>query len=427
MQLDTSLIKDIEAVCLEQKDELISFTCDLVSEPSLLGEEASAQRVMAQTFADMGLDIDRFAIDHEALKHESGYSPSLGEWDGHENIVGIHRSKNSNGHSLILNGHIDVVPVGSSELWSSPPFTPTVNGDRLYGRGSGDMKAGIAAYVFAFKALLKLGFKPAADVYLQSVVEEECTGNGALACLHRGYRADAAIIPEPFNETIMSAQVGVMWLQIHVTGKPAHVLNDTTGTNAIESAFKIWHHLKKLATTWNQNKSQHQPFSDHDAPIKFNLGKINGGEWASSLPTQCRMEVRCGFYPGEDPKDVRHAIESHLKNAVTDDKELANVSYQISYGGFQSPGCIVNVNDPFITLLSDTHHSVTGRQPELFASAATTDVRSFQLYGNIPSTCYGPEAQNIHGIDESVSIDSMATVSRVLSQFIAQWCGLEKI
>ena len=113
MQLDTSLIKDIEAVCLEQKDELISITCDLVSEPSLLGEEASAQRVMAQTCADMGLDIDRFAIGHEALKHESGYSPSLGAWDDHENIVGIHRSKNSNGHSLILNGHIDVVPVAT--------------------------------------------------------------------------------------------------------------------------------------------------------------------------------------------------------------------------------------------------------------------------------------------------------------------------
>ena len=123
-------------------------------------------------------------------------------------------------------------PIGAEELWSSRPFEPVVRDGRLYGRGSGDMKAGIAAYVVAFEAIRKLGLQPAAPVYLQSVVEEECTGNGALACLHRGYRADAAVIPEPFNETILSAQVGVMWLQVEVLGRPAHVLNAAQGVNA---------------------------------------------------------------------------------------------------------------------------------------------------------------------------------------------------
>ena len=421
---DQALQQEINTVYEEQEGEIVSFLCDLIKHPSLLGQEHSAQNLMEETFVNLGLDIDRFPINHEALKSVDGYSPSVGEWDGHDNIVGIHRARSNNKRSLILNGHIDVVPVGAEDLWSSGPFNPTISNERIFGRGGGDMKAGIAAYVFAFKTLKKLGYRPASDVFLQSVVEEECTGNGALACLHRGYRADAAIIPEPFNETIMSAQMGVMWLQIEVTGKPAHVLHDTKGSNAIEAAFKIWAHLKGLTVKWNHQK--HPAFEDTENPVKFNLGKINGGEWASSVATKCTMDIRCGFYPGEEPKDVRTSIENHLNKAISGDASLAGTNHSISYQGFQSPGCVVDTSSEFIQLLSSTHEAALGRSTQLFASAATTDVRTFELYGHIPATCYGPEALNIHGIDESVSIKSTVDVSRVICHFITQWCGIEK-
>ena len=426
MEIDDQIIRDISAAYNENAQEVTAFTCDLIRQPSLLGNEGEAQNLIEHTFSGMGLEIDRFPVDHNALKNMEGYSPSVGTWTDHDNIVGIHRSKTNSGRSLILNGHIDVVPVGAEELWSTPPFQPKIRDGRIYGRGGGDMKAGIAAFTHAFRTLQDLGYQPASDVYLQSVVEEECTGNGALACLHRGYSADAAIIPEPFNETIMSAQVGVMWLQIDVTGKPAHVLNDISGINAIEASFRIWAHLKKLASNWNKNKTHHRHFREHLAPIKFNLGKISGGEWASSLPTKCRMEIRCGFYPGEKPSDVRYLIEKHLDEHVKNDETLKNVNYDVSYQGFQSPGCIINTKSDFVETLGAIHESVRDEKVELFASAATTDVRTFQLYGNIPSTCYGPEARNIHAIDESVSIESTVSVSRVLCEFIATWCGLEK-
>jgi len=423
---DLGLNREINALYQEQHADITSFICALVEHPSLLGHEESAQNFMEETFSDMGLDIDRFAINHEALKKIDGYSPSVGEWDGHDNIVGIHRAKSNKGKSLILNGHIDVVPIGAEDLWSSQPFDSVVRDGRVFGRGSGDMKAGIAAYVFAFSSLKKLGYRPASDIFLQSVVEEECTGNGALACLHRGYKADAAIIPEPFNETIMSAQMGVMWLQIEITGKPAHVLHDTLGNNAIEATFKIWQHLKKLASAWNQDKHLHPPFGETDAPVKFNLGKISGGEWASSVPTRCQMDVRCGFFPGQAPKKIRQAIEDHLENMIKSDRTLENIKHTITYSGFQSPGCVIDTNGEFISLLGSMHERELGRPAALFASAATTDVRTFQLYGHIPATCYGPEALNIHGVDESVSIQSTVDVSRVICHFITQWCGIEK-
>ena len=423
---DYGLTQEINAVYEEQRDEITSFICDLIKHPSLLGHEDSAQNFIEETFVNLGLDIDRFSINHDELKNVEGYSPSVGDWDGHDNIVGIHSPKSQNGKSLILNGHIDVVPVGADDLWSSPPFSPTIKDGRIYGRGGGDMKAGIAAYIYAFKTLKKIGYRPAGHVFLQSVVEEECTGTGALACLHRGYKADAAIIPEPFNETIMSAQMGVMWLQIEVTGKPAHVLHDTMGNNAIEAAFSIWEHLKGLARLWNDKNHTHTAFHDVTAPVKFNLGKISGGEWASSVPTRCVIDIRCGFFPGQSPQEVRRLIEDYLNVATERDTNLKSINHAITYRGFQSPGCVVDTNSEFINLLSNTHESHLGRPTELFASAATTDVRTFQLYGHIPATCYGPEALNIHGIDESVSIQSTMDVSRVLCHFMTQWCGIEK-
>ena len=425
--LDASLEKDILAAVDAGKDDLVSLAQALVGFPSLLGDEGPAQDFMEGLFRGMGLKVDRFEVADEELSKVPGYSPAVGHWYNHDNVVATHTPRSQSGNSLILNGHIDVVPVGAEELWSTPPFVPTIREGRLYGRGSGDMKAGIAAYVSAFRALTSLGLQPAAPVFLQSVVEEECTGNGALACLHRGYGADAAVIPEPFQETIMSAQVGVMWLQIEVVGKPAHVLNDAQGINAIEAAFALWNGLKTLADEWNRPENRHPVFADQDTPIKFNLGKVRGGEWASSLATRCVMDIRCGFYPGVNAANARESIEKRLNETAASEARLAGVEWRIHYTGFQSEGCVVDTDHPVVTVLAESHQAVAGKRPEFFVSAATTDVRTFQLYGSIPATCYGPEARNIHGIDESVSIKSMNRVSAVLALFIARWCGVETI
>ncbi len=425
--LDAALEKDILAAVAGSEDELLSIARTLVGFPSLLGDEAPAQDFMEGLFRGMGLKVDRFEVVDDELRKLPGYSPAVGHWYNHDNVVATHTPREQKGRSLILNGHIDVVPVGAEELWNTPPFEATLREGRLYGRGSGDMKAGIAAYVAAFRALNYLGLQPAAPVFLQSVVEEECTGNGALACLHRGYGAEAAVIPEPFQETIMSAQVGVMWLQVEVIGKPAHVLNDTEGINAIEAAYLLWCGLKALADKWNAPQNRHPAFAELETPIKFNLGKIRGGEWASSVATRCVMDLRCGFYPGMPPGTARDEIEKQLKATAASEARLKGVDWRIKYSGFQAEGCVSDVDTPLVKALAESHLAVAGERPEFFVSAATTDVRIFQLYGSIPATCYGPEACNIHGIDESVSVNSMNRVSAVLAIFIAKWCGVEKI
>lgn len=418
---DTQAIRD---AVFALREPAVDLLCRLVREPSLLGDEASAQALMKQQFEDLGLGLDEFEIDADRMREHPGYSPSIVSYAGRRNVVGVHQPKGVvRGKSLILNGHIDVVPVGAQRLWTRAPFEPWIDGDKLYGRGAGDMKAGIVACCMALEALRTLGVEPAAPVTLQSVIEEECTGNGALACLLQGYRADAALIPEPFAG-IMTAQMGVMWIGIEVLGLPVHAAVAQTGVGAIEFAQYLCAKLEEIETQWNQPAQRHAHYAQHEHPINFNVGKLSGGEWPSSVATQCRADVRIGFYPGLKPAQVRALIEAALQAAYEAHPKKSSVRYEVRYEGFQAEGMLVDMNQPMIHTLQACHREITGGDAALIASTATTDARLFQLYGGIPATCYGPVSGNIHGIDEWVSIASMLEVGAVIALFVARWCGL---
>jgi hypothetical protein len=221
-----------------QFDDQTKVLADLVKIPSTRFREAPAQDMMARLFKEDRLSVDRWQIKIDDLKHLPGYSPHSQDYDDAWNVVGAWRPARPRALAD-PERHIDVVPEGPHDMWSRNPFEPAVKDGWMYGRGAGDMKAGIILNLYALRALRALGWQPAADVYQQSVVEEECTGNGALACLQRGYRADAALIPEPSSGVLTIAQVGVMWFQVKVTGHPVHVYKADAGSNAIESAFRL--------------------------------------------------------------------------------------------------------------------------------------------------------------------------------------------
>jgi acetylornithine deacetylase len=405
-------------------DEQLAFTSDLTAIPSLRGQEAPAQDRMAQAYREAGLSVDRFKVELDAIKHLPGFSPVAVSYDDAWNVVGTHRPRESKGRSLILNGHIDVVPTGPVDLWTAPPFAPHIEGDWLYGRGAGDMKAGLVAALFALKALQRLGLRPAAELYLQSVIEEECTGNGALACLARGYRAEAALIPEPMGETLTKAQVGVMWLQVKVRGRPVHVAVAGTGANAIEAAYPLMAALHKLEARWNVEK--HPAFEGIEHPLNLVVSRIAGGDWTSSVPAWCTFDVRLGLYPGNDLADIRRQVEECVRQAAQAIPFLANNPPEIVYHGFQAEGYVLENAEAPIAVLEKSHRTVTGQALDRRAGTGTTDARFFGLYAGIPGLVYGPKAEAYHGFDERVSLSSTLRVTQAIALFIADWCGVEK-
>ncbi|MEZ5649512.1 MAG: ArgE/DapE family deacylase [Burkholderiaceae bacterium] len=419
--------RDIVAAVAGRESEAVERLSALIAEGSLLGHEGGAQARMRETYRGLGLKVESFLIDEERVSRHPAWSPSIVSYDGRPNVVGIHEPRGTaHGRSLILNGHIDVVPVGAESLWTRPPFEPWRDGDKLYGRGSADMKAGLVACVTAMQALRDLGYEPAAKVVMQSVIEEECTGNGALACLVHGYTADAALIPEP-TRGIMSAQMGVIWMTLQVHGFPVHAAYAHEGTDAIRFAQYLVDELRLLEAQWNEPVNRHPVFADFAHPVNFNLGKLHGGEWASSVATHCRADIRLGFYPGISPAEVRAEVERRLAAAHARHPARDSVRYDIVYEGFQAEGLVVDTQQPIIRTLVDSHRAIVGAQPEFIAFTGTTDVKFFHLYGDIPSTCYGPQGSDIHGIDEWVSIASMQQVAAVYALLIARWCGLNPL
>jgi len=408
-------------------DDQVAFTAELIKYPSLRGQEHTAQDFMASAMRDRGLAVDRWQVRIEDIQHLPDFSPVHVSYENAVNTVGAWRAGNRRGKSLILNGHIDVVPTGPLDMWKRPPFEPYLADGWLYGRGGGDMKAGLAAMLYSFDAIRRCGFKPAADIYFQSVIEEECTGNGALACLQRGYRADAALIPEPIWNQLIRAQVGVMWFQVHVRGLPVHVREAGNGANAIEASFELMKALHVLEDRWNEECRRHPNYGHVDHPINLNVGRIEGGDWPSSVPAWCIFDVRVAMTPGKDLAEARSEIETCIRDAARANRFLSNHPPEIVYHGFQAEGYVLTGDEAATGTLRAAHADCFDGAPlQEVATTGTTDARFFGLYAGIPALVYGPNADSIHGFDERVELESVRRITQAMTLFVADWCGLER-
>ncbi|QFT96795.1 N-formyl-4-amino-5-aminomethyl-2-methylpyrimidine deformylase [Roseovarius sp. THAF8] len=412
-------------------DRQVAFLTELTSHPSTRGNEQSAQDLMASELNDRGYNVDRWQIDLADIQHLPGFSPVLGPYDDAVNVVATHRSRTARGRSLILNGHIDVVPAGPLDMWDSPPFAPHVADGWLYGRGGGDMKAGLASNLFALDALRACGLAPAADVHFQSVVEEECTGNGALACLARGYTAEAALIPEPFAEHLVSAQLGVLWFQVHLKGLPTHVAYAGTGANAIEAAFPLIQALHDMEHRWNDAANRPPEYAHMDHALNLNIGKFQGGDWTSSVPAWAVFDVRMGLFPGHSLDAAKQEISQVIRDAALQNAFLRNSLPEIVYHGFHAEGYALSRDSSqtatnAVTALETAHQTVTGTPLTREPITATTDARFFGLYADAPALVYGPRAEAIHGFNERVDLESLRRVTQTTALFIADWCGTEE-
>jgi acetylornithine deacetylase len=407
--------------------EQVAHTQALIRFPSLRGEEHAIQDFVFRELRRRGYAVDRFAMDRAAIESHPGGSKFSDLHSTAPILVGIHRPREEKGRSLILQAHVDVVPAGPEDLWTHPPFDPVIEGDWLYGRGGADMKAGHAANFFALDALRRLGWQPAATVYIQSVVEEESTGNGALMTHLRGYRADAVLIPEPEDERLVRANVGVLWFQVEVRGHPVHVREMGAGANAIEAAYRVIGALRALEAEWNTQKAGRPHFENEAHPINLNIGRIEGGDWASSVPAWCRLDCRISIFPGTSAAEAAREIEAAVAAFARQDPFLANQPPQVVFNGFFAEGYVLDEGSEAERVLAEAHQAATGNPLTSFMTAGYLDTRVHALYDHVPALCYGPISKGIHGFDERVSLASVQRITAAMALFIAEWCGLEKV
>ncbi|MBK0421831.1 ArgE/DapE family deacylase [Leucobacter sp. CSA2] len=424
--LTTRILAAVDA----QFDAQLERTAELVATPSLRAGEEPAQDLIEQQLRDLGLDIDRWTIDSEELRAHPGFGKPTVDYSVMTNVVGTYRPREESGRSLILNGHIDVVPEGPEEQWSRSPWDSEIRDGWMYGRGAGDMKAGLIANLFAFDAIRKAGLELTGRVHLQSVVEEECTGNGSLAALLRGYTADAVIISEPEEDSLVRANVGVLWFTVRVSGNPTHPREMANGFNAIDAAYEVIGALRELEEEWNSQRGDHPYFEDLDHPINFNIGGISGGDWPSSVPAWCELRVRVATYPGTTADDAWAEIVRCVETAAAGSEGVhgsrPSFDVRLTPDGFYAEGYVLEPGSDAEALLEETHRAAFDRELTSFTTPGYLDGRVFVNYGDMPTLVYGPVSESIHGFDERVSIESVRRCTKSMALFIASWCGVRE-
>lgn len=393
-------------------------------------EEADLQAWIANFLEGLGFTVTQWEPDPATFANHPMYREGL-HWEGRP-VLSARRPGTGQGRSLVLNGHIDTVRCEPLDQWTRDPWSGDIEDGKVYGRGSCDMKGGIAAGLAAIEALTRDGVELSGDVLFQTAPDEETTGMGVVAVLERGLEVDAALVLEPSDGNIYSAYRGILYGRVDIEGRPAHAEipqghhSDGGGVNAIDLARKVMDAFDALSDEWAKRSDQQHPLLD--PPRIFPTG-INGGEFIASLPGKVSIDFDLTYLPANATEDgfgsrVRKEVEEHLERCFETDSWLRQ-------------------NRPTVTWIQDypTAEAPTGEEfGELIAQVGNASGHSLPIAGfqtwadaatylrcGIPAYCYGPGSiDRAHMINEWTSIEELHVCANVISNVIETWCGPDR-
>jgi acetylornithine deacetylase len=398
---------------------------------AVVGGEGRVAALFGELYGTLGCEVDLFAVE-----------------PGRENAVGVWRGSGG-GRSLIFNGHVDTVPPGSLENWSSgSPFSGKIAEDRIWGRGSTDMKGGVAAQAFAVKAIQAAGYRLRGDLILEAEVGEEVMDHecGTTAILKRGYTADAAVVSEPSAPpdplAVVPITPGLWWFSVTIRGKSTHAsmrgetfraggMGAAVGVNAIDKGIDIFNAIRRLEDEWGQTKT-HPLF----APGHFTIhpGVVQGGPVGVLVPFVVSefltLEYCVWYHPDDSPDQVQHEVETHIHRAAQLDPWLREHPPEIEWK-LNWPASVVDPTHPIVSAVQDAHQaSALGTRfegrPSIRGFAAVEDTAFLNL-GGVPAISYGPgDLRVAHADDEYVLIDELLQATRTYALLALQWCGSEQ-
>jgi acetylornithine deacetylase/succinyl-diaminopimelate desuccinylase len=317
------------------------------------------------------------------------------------------KSGTGSGHArptLIVNGHLDVVPALAAS-WAHDPFSPVVSEGRLYGRGTADMKGGVAAAICALDALEAAGCEPACDIVFHLVADEERGGAlGTRALLDGGFLlGDACLVPEPTSLAVCVAERGLLQGYITIRGRPAHGSRPREGVSAVEQAAHVVIALHAA------------DFGDPAHPLlgtpTANIGTLQGGSTFNVVAEQARIGFDRRLLPGVGLEDALTVLRQRIEAAGVE-----GLDYDIEVADF-GEGSEMSANHPFAELARRAVASVTGSVPETIGMTFTTDARFLRNQAGIPAVVCGPgDIAQAHGVDEWVSIDQLADATAAYAE-----------
>lgn len=393
----------------------------LVAVPSVVGSEGDCQRLVVELMRPACDSMDVWEPDASWLEQHPAYFLRGVSFAGRPNVVGVLKGRGE-GKSIILNAHVDVVDPGPLDAWEYPPWSGAISDGKLYGRGSLDDKASLAAMLFVAQCIRDLGLSLGGDVILESTVDEEWGGGGTLATIQRGYRADAAILFEPTALEVCPAARGGQAFRVTVPGKGAHPFRSYEGVSALEKAVPLLAALKELEKM-RQERYRTPLFERYPIFLPIVIGKISADMIPSKVPERCVFEGLMGYSPDETYEKARRELEAWVADAASTDPWLTEHPPVIEWLGLNKAGAQIPPDHPLVGLVGDSFTQVMGRQPTIVGFPAGCDLPYLVNDAGIPGLVFGPGNLVIaHGSNEHVELEEVINTAKILVITILRWC-----
>lgn len=414
--------REIEKWLANNEDRVVALAQELVRRESENhpphGNERAVQEFVSSFWEAIGVDCDVFTPDDVPdLIHHAAYR-ELDRRYSDRPIVVAKLAGSGGGRSLLLSGHVDVVPAAGD--WTYGPYDARIENGRLYGRGAYDMKGGVAAMMAAASLIKESGIGLKGDVILETVPDEEFAGgNGTVAARARGYSADAALIAEPTELNLVTANRGFRLAQVVIPGQTGIPVVGGEMVNPIQ-------HLTPLLAAIEEFRASRLPVTGEDTVM---ITKLAANEFRQdellTVPPECRIEVYWQVTPEEEIAEVDQLFEQTVRSASSKDAYFADRAIEISYHLRPTPGSRVAVDAPIVVETQRAVESAVGTKPSVLTTFVPCDLFVFNRFCDIPAVVFGPRGGNAHAPDEYVLVEDLKLCTAVYAELIVRWCGVE--
>jgi acetylornithine deacetylase len=396
----------------EVRQKTQKFLMDLISIPSTRGNEGPASRYVC-THMKPNVDRSELVPIDDSIMQDPDYAFPLSSltYKDTPNVECIIEGTGE-GPTIVCNAHLDVVPPSEGQV---NPFIPFEKNGVIYGRGASDDKGQVAT-LYALSLLLReKGIKPKGNLIFHLVVEEENGGNGTLAMVRRGVKADAVIVLESTNLAVFPAVRGAVWFELQVYGRASHSGNSQGRISALDKAFEaiqIWtnYHDDLLA------KSRHLPlFDKYTDPMPLTIGQCQAGTWPSTVPALAILKGLIGFLPNKN----RHEVQYELRQALLDSSdEWLREHFKLTFPMLNNDGNSLPVDHPLVTGLVNSIRN-NGLPGKIEAMTAACDAWLYNNQAGIPTVVFGPGSLTYaHSKDEQISMDDIIKAAEILADFV---------
>ncbi len=398
-------------------DWALDLLARLIAYPSTTGAEAGIQAALLDVLAGAGLAATALPID-ESIVSDPDYTPVEGHsaYAGRPDIV-VRTAGAGGGRSVILNTHSDVVP-GPAGM-----FTAAIADGVVRGRGACDAKGQIVMAVLALRAVRELDLKLAGDVEAQFVIEEEAGGNGSLAALAAGRRADAAVVLEPTGLVPRFANRGAAWFKLTVEGRSTHMGRYHEGRSAFDELLGLIPVLKDYEAQLRRQSKGVAGFPDEPSPVVVNIGRVRAGDWPSTVPGRCLVEGGIAFLPNRTAREIEAEIRDLIAARAT---PWAREHARFALAGLRNEAFETPPGHPAVRTFGEAAAEVLGPRPS-GGWNASCDARLFFHRGGMPTIVFGAgDLRHAHAPDEEIRVEDILKAAEVLVRFLARFCGMDR-